>query len=100
MTCRLSCFSGTYRVLLSAERSHSFGCVHAVGINLTYNSCYNVLREFMPDLGQYLAKGKVRKQRKSCRRPHLRRQARGRTSEYLRHYAGNKIAIRHEGFAA
>src|SRR5580692_913384 len=59
----------------------------------------DVLREFMPDLGQYLAKGKVRKQRKSCRRPHLRRQARSRTSEYLRHYVGNKIAIRHEGFA-
>jgi hypothetical protein len=27
-------------------------------INLTCNSGYNVLREFVPDLGQYLAKEK------------------------------------------
>jgi hypothetical protein len=31
------------------------------GINLTYNSGYNMLREFMPDLGQYLARRKSRK---------------------------------------
>jgi hypothetical protein len=31
------------------------------GINLTYNSGYNMLREFMPDLGQYLANRKKKK---------------------------------------
>jgi hypothetical protein len=31
------------------------------GINLTYNSGYNMLREFMPDLGQYLARRKSKK---------------------------------------
>jgi hypothetical protein len=31
------------------------------GINLTYNNGYNMLREFMPDLGQYLARRKSKK---------------------------------------
>lgn len=31
------------------------------GINLAYNSGYNMLREFMPDLGQYLANRKKKK---------------------------------------
>ena len=35
------------------------------GINLAYNSGYNMLREFMPDLGQFLAH---RKQRKAAKK--------------------------------
>lgn len=31
------------------------------GVNLAYNSGYNMLREFMPDLGQYLARRKSKK---------------------------------------
>lgn len=31
------------------------------GVNLAYNSGYNMLREFMPDLGQYLARRKQKK---------------------------------------
>jgi hypothetical protein len=31
------------------------------GVNLAYNSGYNMLREFMPDLGQYLARRKNKK---------------------------------------
>lgn len=35
------------------------------GVNLAYNSGYNMLREFMPDLGQYLARRKSEKAAKN-----------------------------------
>ena len=31
------------------------------GVNLAYNSGYNMLREFMPDFGQYLARRRIKK---------------------------------------
>jgi hypothetical protein len=39
------------------------------GVNLAYNSGYNMLREFMPDLGQYLARRKNKKAAQKCQTP-------------------------------
>jgi hypothetical protein len=39
------------------------------GISLTYNSGYNMLREFMPDLGQYLARRKAKKAAEKSQTP-------------------------------
>ena len=44
------------------ERDRTVGSVFGQwGIDLVYNSGYNMLREFMPDLGQYLANRKKKK---------------------------------------
>jgi len=44
------------------ERDRTVGSVFGQwGIDLVYNSGYNMLREFMPDLGQYLANRKRKK---------------------------------------
>jgi hypothetical protein len=39
------------------------------GVNLAYNSGYNMLREFMPDLGQYLARRKSKKAAEKSQTP-------------------------------
>ena len=39
------------------------------GVNLAYNSGYNMLREFMPDLGQYLARRKGKKAAQKSQTP-------------------------------
>jgi hypothetical protein len=39
------------------------------GVNLAYNSGYNMLREFMPDLGQYLARRKSKKASEKSQTP-------------------------------
>jgi hypothetical protein len=49
------------------ERDRTVGSVFGQwGIDLVYNSGYNMLREFMPDLGQYLARRKQRKAEKKA----------------------------------